>query len=440
HSTLLADRIDYQRGVVRLFARRNNGGVQSYTAGGDLNGNYRIWKRDFRTSLGFTAWNSRRNPYDHFANPDFGEQNAHIGTPVRSSATALGFDRIEIPLNNVRAAMDRLINIPSEQYRIPPTAQIGTLVDTTESNVYLQQNIEVIPNRLIITGAVSKIYNQANSENYTAVPPTTFTNTVQENRNNRNLHRFGLVLNVTKNIALYGVETTNVVFINSSSRTADGSFIPPRDGQMREAGVKASLFDDRVSLTAAIYNTYYTNWAVSRTGAVIPEYGFNVFDLIRDSYIKGWDFSLAMRPVRDWQVMFNLTEQDPRVQATNSPLPSSNRGSWSVFTSYKLKGDVLGKFRVGGGANRFRKRLTGASQLVLPSGQAGSSLLPGGQYYLKDGTMTTAFVEFNATRRLSLRLNVNNVFDEVMVVGAQHWAAIDPSQPRTFSVIVTYRY
>jgi len=95
------------------------------------------------------------------------------------------------------------------------------------------------------------------------------------------------------------------------------------------------------------------------------------------------------------------------------------------------------------GANRFYSRLTGSSGLILPNGVLGSSAAAGatgGQLPLKDGTMTTAFIEYAATRSLSLKLNVNNVLDEVMVMGAQNWGAVDPSQPRTFSLIGTYKF
>jgi len=286
-SVLLLDQINFQREVVRYLARRNNAGVEAYNAGGDLNGKYTLFGREFRTSLGFTAWNSRRKPYDHFANPDFGSQNAAIGTPVKSSGTALGFDRIEIPFANVRYALDHIVNVPQEQYRIPAGTALGTLADTSESNVYIQQNIELIPKRLTVTGAISQIINDATSLAYTSTPTTTFSHTPTEFRNHRVLHRYGAVLNVTKNIALYAVETTNVVFINSSSRQANGDFIPPRDGIMREAGVKSLFMDEKISLTGSIYTTYFKNYAVSRTGSVIPEFGYNVFDLIKDSYIKG---------------------------------------------------------------------------------------------------------------------------------------------------------
>ena len=57
-----------------------------------------------------------------------------------------------------------------------------------------------------------------------------------------------------------------------------------------------------------------------------------------------------------------------------------------------------------------------------------------------DGTMTTGFIEYQLNRRWHLKLNVNNVLDETFIVGAQHAAAIDPSQPRTFSLIATLRF
>ena len=436
-SVLIVDQVNYQRQIVRMFARRNNAGVDAYTGGTDVNGEYKLLGRQFRTSFGGTAWTSSRSPYDHFANPDFGSQNAHLGNAVRSSTTALGFDRLEIPFARVREVMDNIVNTPSEQYRFPATAAIGTLVATSETNYYGQQNVEIIPNRLIVTGALSSINNRSKSTNYTVSTksPSTFTH------NERNLHRYGFVLNLTKDIALYGVESTMVVFINSTSRLENGDFIPPRDGEMREIGLKTNLLDGRLTVTSGLYSTYYKNWAVSRTGGITPGFTYNVFDLIRDSYIKGWDVSVAARPVSNWQLMLNYARQDPRIQVTNTRLPSSFRGSWGVFTSYQFKADPLKKFRVGGGANRIMDRLTGGSQLILPSGVAASAV-PGSSasLRLKDGTMTTGFVEYQLSRRWQLKLNVNNVLDETFVVGAQHAAAIDPSQPRTFSLIATLRF
>ena len=436
-SVLLVDQVNYQRQVVRMYARRNNAGVDSYNSGTDVNGVYKLLGRQLRTSFGGTAWTSHRGPYDHFGNPDFGSQNALVGTPVRSATTALGFDRLEIPFARVRYALDNLNHVPAEEYRIPVTSNIGTLVTTNETNLYAQQNVEIVPDRLIVTGSLSRINNRSRSQNYTVAAKAAPAYT----HNTRDLHRYGFVLNVTKDIALYAVESTMVVFINSTSRLENGDFIPPRDGQMREAGIKASLFDHRITITSGLYSTYYKNWAVSRTGGITPGYTWNVFDLIRDSYIKGWDVSLATRLVPSWQLMVNLAQQDPRIQVTNTRLAASNRGSWGIFTSYQFTAEPLKKFRVGGGANRFRDRLTSATSMILANGVTASSV-PGASssIRLKDGTMTTAFIEYQLNRRWQFKLNVNNVLDEVFVVGAQHTTAIDPSQPRTFSLIATVRW
>jgi outer membrane receptor for ferric coprogen and ferric-rhodotorulic acid len=139
--------------------------------------------------------------------------------------------------------------------------------------------------------------------------------------------------------------------------------------------------------------------------------------------------------------MVNYAKQDPRIQVTNTRLPSSFRGSWGVFTSYQFTAEPLKKFRVGGGANRIMDRLTGGSQLILPSGQAASAV-PGSSnsIRLKDGTMTTGFIEYQLSRRWHFKLNVNNLLDETFIVGAQHAAAIDPSQPRTVSLIATVKF
>lgn len=112
-----------------------------------------------------------------------------------------------------------------------------------------------------------------------------------------------------------------------------------------------------------------------------------------------------------------------------------------MFSSYQFTTEPLQKIRIGGGANRIMDRLTGGGQMILPTGQTASAV-PGSSasIRLKDGTMTTGFVEYQLNRRWHFKLNVNNVLDETFVVGAQHAAAIDPSQPRTFSLIATLRF
>ena len=333
--------------------------------------------------------------------------------------------------------MDNIVNIPAEQYRIPATASIGTLATTNETNCYGQQNIEIIPDRLIVTGSLSTINNRSKSTAYSSTVKSASTYA----HNTRSLHRYGFVLNLTKNIAVYGVESTMVVFTNSTSRQENGDFIPPRDGEMREIGIKTNLFDNRLTVTGGLFSTYYKNWAVSRTGGITPGFTYNVFDLITDSYIKGWDVSVAARPLPTWQLMINYAEQDPRIQVTNTRLQSSFRGSWGVFTSYQFTAEPLKKFRIGGGANRIMDRLTGGSQLILPNGQAASAVVgSSASIRLKDGTMTTAFVDYQLNRRWNFKLNVNNVLNETFIVGAQHAAAIDPSPPRTFSGVATWRF
>ena len=112
-----------------------------------------------------------------------------------------------------------------------------------------------------------------------------------------------------------------------------------------------------------------------------------------------------------------------------------------MFTSYQFTAEPLKKFRIGGGANRIMDRLTGGSQLILPNGQAASAVVgSSASIRLKDGTMTTAFVDYQLSRRWNFKLNVNNVLNETFIVGAQHAAAIDPSPPRTFSGVATWRF
>lgn len=76
---------------------------------------------------------------------------------------------------------------------------------------------------------------------------------------------------------------------------------------------------------------------------------------------------------------------------------------------------------------------------MLPIGALACTLYPGGPIPLRGAAMTTAFLEHQASRRWRFELNVNNGLDDLMVLGAQHAAAIDPGRPRTFSLMATSR-
>ncbi len=59
---------------------------------------------------------------------------------------------------------------------------------------------------------------------------------------------------------------------------------------------------------------------------------------------------------------------------------------------------------------------------------------------LKDGTMATLFIDYRVTKKITVKLTVNNVLDELFAVGYQNAATIDPSLPRNFQLAAIYRF
>ena len=109
---------------------------------------------------------------------------------------------------------------------------------------------------------------------------------------------------------------------------------------------------------------------------------------------------------------------------------------------YDFDAEPLKKFSVGAGAWYAKGRTTTAGTFINPNGTNIEPGLPAadGIKAIADGGQARAFVEYRPRRAWKVRLDVDNLLDELTVMGAQRAGNIDVSVPRTFTGTVVYRF
>lgn len=396
---------NFQTRQLGLFNRLNNAEYEDYSLVAEINGKYRILNRKNQSTFGVILNNSRSlNRF--WVNNNFGGTNQ---------------PQLWVSMDNYDA--NAIVPLPQSSYVRP--ANPGSRTVSYFGNAFFQQIIEVIPDRLSLIAGTSLYMNDTRSEaNYAVVPLTASVIS-----SFLNLHRVGVVASLTKNIRLYALDSTTSL-PPSSQRTADGSVLKPASGKGKEIGLKVNLFDGRVFGNVGVFD-YTTKGGSGGFGGLLPN-GESYVLVGGERRSKGWDLDLALKVTDNWQLMANYFNAGGSTDDKGNVVPDSAKYTASFFTRYNLP-----KLRIsfGGGANITTGRGVNSTGITFPAGQPATSRIA-----VKDGTMTTAFVNYTHNKNLSFSLSVVNLLDEVYPYGWQAANLADPAPPRSFSLTGTYRF
>ena len=297
------------------------------------------------------------NPVNFFpTDPTFALDNVKNGVGFRAISDSV----LAVPMNNPQ--MDKIRTRQADQYpSVLTTPGRGTRNSQTQWTLFLQQKIEIIPDRLTFVGSTSKFNYFNESEPVSSPAPATLTATVQ--RQHAFPYGLGLVFYPIKNVAIYATQRTTLGV--QTSRLIDGSITPPQEGKLREIGIKTDFKEGKYSATFSVYENNLTNVAVA-TGLFSPVTNLSYSVLIGKTDSRGIDLNLAIRPISNWQVMISANKSEVTDRFGQGGLPATNKGAWGVWTRCDFTSDALKKFAVGGGANRFYDRWITASTMRLP--------------------------------------------------------------------------
>jgi catecholate siderophore receptor len=189
---------------------------------------------------------------------------------------------------------------------------------------------------------------------------------------------------------------------------------------MFELGTKWDFFEERLSLSAAVFRS-------EKTDARTPDVGnTGVTVLEGEQRVDGFELGAAGSITREWRVFAAYTFMDAEVEASNNPAEESNvlgntpDHSVSLWTTLQLPLN----FEVGGGAQFVGDRRN--------NNTAAARVAPG--YWLFD-----AMAAYRASEHITLRLNVYNLADEEYIdrVGGGHFV---PGAGRSATLTASFSY
>ena len=406
-TNVLPSSLNLQTGVFNLFARRNYQRMDNWVLNQDFLGNYFIGPFANQSAAGLTI----TDEYNRAAftnNAAFGVQGFPIASP--------GLDNLVVP------SLDSYI----------PASSTGSWTNNRRSTYYYQHQITVIPDRVILVGGLSRATLQIND-----VPAITARATAGGTRIvnfDETLHRVGVVVNATKDIAFFALDSTTFAPQgNSNTRDINGVLLPAQLGKGKEYGVKTALFDGKLSATISFFDMQLTNVAVLQ-GGLSPVTGLQYFIAAGLQKQKGWDATLAFALTKNWQVLvtgFDGTTKDQ----TGATINNTYKDLYSFFTRYDFSDGGLKGFSIGGGGSKTGGNIfTSLGGYTLPTGNTQTSIT------LESVWNVNAFVGYKYDKHWSFRLNVTNVLDKAFALGAQTPIFVDPSPPRTFQLSSTYKF
>lgn len=408
-STGFPTTVNWNNNTMTYTIRRNDGWQSALDVQTDVSGKYEILGRPATSAFGF-------NLHDQTGISKF-----IIGTPVT------------IPIGD--AAAINAIKLPAYGDYITP-ANPGSRTRQYVSNGYFMETVQIIPDRVTLAagGTFSHIETYTDTDLSKRNPFVATDAAAAEI-----LHRYALVVNLTKELTAYVTESTT--FTPSVGPTITNAPLPPVLGKSDEIGLKTSFFDGKISISIAAYKMDLTNQAILAAFPAVNVAGLNYYIPIGTTNSKGWDASMSVAPFPGMQIVGTAYQGTVHDQNGN-PIAATVENSWSLFGRYDfVRTGALKGFAVGGGAQKAGGKWFVTGGLILPGGKTFPVNSSGNAIFkLKQEVLVNLFTEYELNKNWTLRLECNNVLDKIYAIGAQGVGLADAVDPRTFSFRTTYKF
>jgi catecholate siderophore receptor len=219
----------------------------------------------------------------------------------------------------------------------------------------------------------------------------------------------------------------------SLSATTGNINSPDMDAQETrnaELGTKWDLLNKKLGLTAALYRTENKN-EISQLDAVT-----NTYEQLGERRVQGIELTAVGQITPAWQVTAGLATMSTKLkQGSTGNTATGASARWSptltgtLWSTYRIGSD----WTVGGGARYASEQ----KRVIDPSLDESTQLMPNIPSYWVADTM----VRYQATKNVSLQLNVYNLFDKEYIStlnnsGARYTAGA----PRSATFTASYQF
>ena len=258
-------------------------------------------------------------------------------------------------------------------------------------------------------------------------------------KNTKLLPRIGATFAVSKQINVYGTylqgfqPQSNTVTLMPSTGAFFGvpksaAQFQPLESDLKELGIKADLFKQKITLTAAVYEINQRNILMNANDPAQP-------DLLVQrgaDRSRGFELDLAGYINEHWQINASYSYIDAEIvndakaeligqRKENTPMNSANlwtRFNFGLNSPLKDIGIGLGVQHQGSRIPWFTRAFEVPAFTIFDA----------------------AFYYTPAKSNVQIALNANNLFNETYWIGAQNYLRLFPGAPRNVILTATYRF
>jgi iron complex outermembrane receptor protein len=300
---------------------------------------------------------------------------------------------------------------------------------TTNNAVYMQEQFQW--NRFIVLLSLRHEWFK-DITNYKSPNELTFTNTAW-------LPRIGITYAVTKSINVYGTwlkgfqPQSNTVTLmpntgNFYNTAKSAAIFDPLISDLKEAGVKATLWKKKLTVNTAVYEINQKNILMNANISSFPD---SLVTRGADRS-KGFEIDVAGFILPNWQVNASYSYIDAKVisdskeeligaRKENTPFNSAN-----LWTRYNfIKGAALRDIGIGLGLQYSGDKVPWFTRA----------------FKVPAYTLLDMALYYNPGRsNVQLALNINNVANKTYWIGAQNYLRLFPGAPRNMMLSATYKF
>ncbi|HWK49874.1 MAG TPA: TonB-dependent receptor, partial [Steroidobacter sp.] len=237
---------------------------------------------------------------------------------------------------------------------------------------------------------------------------------------------FGVVFDLNSFASVYASHTG--IFLPSTNHGADGNLLEPTEGTNDELGIKLAFYDNRLNVSAAVYEANKDNVPEFANQGMLPN-GEWIYVSLDGIKTRGYEIELAGALTPSWEIGGGFTHNTAEDRDGNPRTTYIPNDVFKLTTSYRLD-QLLPGVTVGGSARwqsstyyDFSIDLDDAS---IPVRQQQSA------YWLID-----LMARYTINEAVSVSVNVNNVFDKLY--NRSIWGYADYGDPRNASISIRWK-
>lgn len=239
----------------------------------------------------------------------------------------------------------------------------------------------------------------------------------------------GLIYDITKNLSIYA-SYTNIFKPQGNVRDRAGRLLNPLAGNAYEGGVKALLLDGKLLATASVYRIEQDNLAVPDPGQFVPGTSNPAYLGAMGTVAKGYELEVVGKITPQWDLSAGWSQYSAKDADGVDVIAHQPRRVFNLATKYAFTKTLDGLSL--GGAFKWESRPpvtatnpgTGVEEAIGQPAYAIVNIMA--RYALND--------------RLSLQVNVDNLFDKRFFSGNVWFPGFVYGEPRNGKVTLKYTF